>query len=244
MKSFFFKHLAIVAAIIILAALCAFLAQERPSDIAADSAPAAVPSTSVGQASVLEKVAAAPPSQPPDATRIADVRTPPSFIAHGSAIKPAGRVAVVSREAFPSLGRLSAGDAVSLPLMDGRVVAGRVNLVKKDLGGWVRVGGQLTGPDAGSFTLGTNGEDVNGTILLPKEEIAYEIAVQSDGKAILQEKLLAEVVCLAAKKIGTLGGRPANKLLAQAIPPILSSRPCATAVLYLDFDGETGMALR
>jgi hypothetical protein len=111
--------------------------------------------------------------------------------------------------------------------------------VQEEAGGWVRVGGELTGPHTGTFFVGTGGEHVAGAVLLPKAEIAYVIEGQRDGQVSLQEKPLSEVICFPLPQPKDEPVSAAGDPAPQAIPPILSSRPGASAVLYLDFDGET-----
>lgn len=144
-----------------------------------------------------------------------------------------------SLASLAALGDLKKGDSVMIPLMDGTQVSGRVNLVQPDEQGWTRIGGELSGADAGSFTMGSDGKEVAAMILLPGKDLAYEVSGQLASNATMEEKPLSEALCSplpaaedAADAVQAVG-EP------QAVPPILSSRPGATAVVYLDFDGET-----
>src|SRR6185369_17879756 len=80
-----------------------------------------------------------------------------------------------------------------------------------------------------------------GTLLLPQEEIAFEIGEQPNGQVFIEEKHISEVICfrLPRPKDEPAANEQALPPQAPPPPPILSSRPAATAVLYLDFDGET-----
>jgi hypothetical protein len=158
--------------------------------------------------------------------------------AQGEGVKPKGRSSPFDPGSLTPLAALRRGDNVVLPLLGGEQVTGKVNLVQQEAG-WVRVGGELTGPRSGSFSLGSSGKNAGGTILLPQEQIAYAITEQPDGQVVMQEKPLSEVICFPIP-------RPRDEPVAavrgfgpQEAPPILSSRPGAAAVLYLDFDGET-----
>ncbi len=128
-----------------------------------------------------------------------------------------------------------------IPLLDGEQVTGKVNLVQPEASGAVRIGGELTGSRPGSFSLGTGGQKAGGSILLPNEGVAYTITERPDGKVVLEEKQLSELVCRRMPRPKYEPAAAARNLAAQAVtvPPILSSRPQAVAVLYLDFDGET-----
>ncbi len=110
-----------------------------------------------------------------------------------SATKPSGRAAVVERAGFSSLKSLHAGDSVQIPLMDGKSVEGRVNLVQTDAGA-LRIAGELSNGN-GSFSLSSKGATISGMILLKREKLAYELEEQKDGKLWMLEKLRAEVVC-------------------------------------------------
>jgi len=153
-------------------------------------------------------------------------------------VKLQGRSAPLDSGSLATLATLQRGDDVVIPLLGGEKVTGRINLVQQEANGWVRTGGELTGPRTGSFFLGSSGKKVTGTILLPKEEIAYALGEQPDGRVLMQEVLASEVVCFPMPRPENEPVPAALSLLAE-IPPILSSRPAATAVLYLDFDGET-----
>ena len=93
-----------------------------------------------------------------------------------------------------------------IPLLGGAQVTGKVNLAQPDDGGWARVGGGLTGSRQGSFSLATNGKVVVGTILLPKEELAYVI-IDQGGKMLMQEQPIADVICIGLPRDSADGGR-------------------------------------
>jgi hypothetical protein len=159
--------------------------------------------------------------------------------AQGQGVKPKGRSSPFDPRSLTPLGALRRGGNVVIPLLGGEQVTGKVNLVQQEAGGWVRVGGELTGPRAGSFSLGSSGKSAGATILLPQEQIAYTITEQPDGQTVMQERPLSDVICFPLPRPKNEPVIAVPSLGPQEPPPILSSRPAATAVLYLDFDGET-----
>lgn len=150
---------------------------------------------------------------------------------------PKGREATLDAKSFAKLPDLQRGDTIAIPLPGGEQLTGRINLVQPDEGGWVRIGGQLTGHDAGSFIFNGNGEQVFATVVREDKQVAYEVTGNGE-KTVIEEKPLDEVVCQPIPP----SNEPERALFsraAQQAPPLLSSRPQATAVVYLDFDGET-----
>jgi len=139
-----------------------------------------------------------------------------------------------------ALADLHQGSQVRIPLPGGETATGVVNLVQVDPAGTVRVGGTLTGATGGSFSLGETGGRINGRVLLPQKKTAYLITSSGAGRMQLQQLPLTSVVCYPFPRepkpsAPAQAGSPGP----QSTPPLLSSRPSATAVLYLDFDGAT-----
>ncbi len=159
--------------------------------------------------------------------------------AKATGIKLPGRSATIDPESLDTLPELKRGDNVVIPLLGGEQVTGLVNLVQVEAGGQVLIGGELTGLRLGTFSLGAGGTRIGGVIQLPKEELAYEITEQADGRLIMQEKHLSEIICLPMPRFTNEPQASVQRLRVQTVSPILSSRPNATAVFYLDFDGET-----
>ena len=140
-------------------------------------------------------------------------------------VKPKGRSSPFDPGSLTPLAALRRGDNVVIPLLGGEQVTGKVNLVQQEAGGWVRVGGELTGPRSGSFSLGSSGKNAGGTILLPQEQIAYAIAEQPDGQVVMQEKPLSDVICFPIPRPKNEPATAVRSLGPQESPPILSSRP-------------------
>lgn len=155
-------------------------------------------------------------------------------VARGRGEASGGRVAEFAKHSIDRVAEIRSGAAIALPLPEGEVV-GRVNLVLREADGTTRVAGEVR--DRGSFSLVLKGGALAGRILLRRERLAYEIASTTGGRIALQERLLADVTCdpLPPEPAAVQRAAQAGP---QAAPPLLSSRPTATAVLYLDFDGE------
>ena len=149
-----------------------------------------------------------------------------------------GRTGVIATDSIASIENLHEGQAIDLPVFDGQSIQARVQLVQADQG-WIRTGGPLEGDRKGTFSLATDGTKVSATILLPDEKLAYQIEYQGDGQTVMTEKLLSDVVCSPIPLDPTPMAAAAVTTGSVAAIPVLSSRPSAVAVLYLDFDGET-----
>jgi|GEM_PF-952809 len=151
-----------------------------------------------------------------------------------------GRSAQLDRAAFAKLTALHENDTVELPLLDGTVARGTVNIARHDEGGWWRVGGVLEAPRSGSFALGTDGRTAGGLIQFQRENLAYEITEDTASAAlVLRERRRSDVVCAPLPRPDFEPEVPpaAAARSPQEAPPILSSRPTATAIIFLDFDG-------
>jgi Domain of unknown function (DUF4214)/Immunoglobulin I-set domain/Immunoglobulin domain/FG-GAP-like repeat len=153
-------------------------------------------------------------------------------------LQPAGRIAYFDANALASLTRLHQGEEVTLPLMGNDRRTGLVNLVQIEPAGVVRVGGSLTGTPNGSFSLTSAAGQIAGRILVPDQRLAYEVTTPRRGQMVMHEVDLADVICYRIPR-APAEPRAAGTVRPQATAPVLSSRPAATAVLYLDFDGAT-----
>ncbi len=147
-----------------------------------------------------------------------------------------GRVVPVALRSLDVLKSLAVGDAIELPLPDGSVRRGTVNVVTHEENSWVRVGGSIEG--GGGFALGANGKSAGGIIQFPASHLAYELRQERDGQLVLVERPLGELRCDTIPRPRVEAPAQAAPPEPQAAPPLLSSRPSSSFVLYLDFDGE------
>lgn len=157
-------------------------------------------------------------------------------------------IGVVKQRPAKPLESLHAGERLVLPVRLGPPLTGIVNLVHKDEGGWVRVGGSVEGDAQGGFSLSQKGEEWHGIIRHAGSGTAYLLTTTADGSLQLIEKPLGSVQCLANPRRprtndagvmnadGSGGGGPSSA--ASVVVPALDSLPSATHVVYLDFDGE------
>lgn len=178
-------------------------------------------------------------------TETAGQKLEPKSAAHKLALfkgeKLKGRVSKLDPKSVITpriLAALKKGAGVELPTGAGEKLQGIANLILEEKSGWVRVGGALKGSRKGTFSFSTSGKAAGGRILLPDEGIAYLIEQERDGQLLLRELPLSELIC---QPLPPAPAEPVKTPTAGNVqaPPILSSRPAATAVLYLDFDGET-----
>lgn len=176
----------------------------------------------------------------------ADANRPPSD--HGQTTRewavdpqPTPSDSVVEITGGASLRELRVHQSVQIPLTDGQTVSGRVNLIREERDGVIRIGGNLTDGTAGSFSVGGNRDSLNGRILVPGESVAYIISRAGAAGLEVRKLPLAEIIChpLPAEPEPSDPSFGGGGTGAPGTPPLLSSRSAAAAVAYLDFDGET-----
>jgi len=90
-----------------------------------------------------------------------------------------------------------------------------------------------------SFTLSFDGRELKGHILERATNRAYKIYSLPNKKVYLEETNINTILCVDYAKSSTTTQKSTSTLVAQMAPTTLESRPGATAVVYLDFDGET-----
>jgi len=132
-----------------------------------------------------------------------------------------GRVAPIDRTAFTKLTALHENDTVELPLLDGTVARGTVNIVRHDEGGWWRVGGALESPRSGSFAIGTDGQTAGGLIQFQRENLAYEITSDDSGALVLRERRRSDVVCSPLPRPNFEPETPVAAALFLEWPPVI-----------------------
>ncbi|MFM8459452.1 MAG: zinc-dependent metalloprotease family protein, partial [Chthoniobacterales bacterium] len=148
------------------------------------------------------------------------------------------------------LQRANRGNFATLELFPGVSFRLRVTGRWDDQDG-TRVAASLEGrPEKDRLFASWNKDSMRALIELPSENLAYELINDGKGGYLVREWLFTDVVC--STPMPRTGGaesgipRPEQKT-AMSSPafiepgqvPQLSSRPGATAVIYLDFDGET-----
>ncbi|MBX7206710.1 MAG: cadherin domain-containing protein [Verrucomicrobiaceae bacterium] len=141
------------------------------------------------------------------------------------------------------------GKKAEFTLADGRMASGSIDAMKRDGLGvqWVR--GKLATPENGWFyfqrqTVAGKAGWLVGHAVLNASGAAFELVRGGQGRgALMRETVMEHVVCAAAQPDYQAAPEthPTNipNPVYQTVTP-LQSLPGATAVIYLDFDGETG----
>ena len=138
------------------------------------------------------------------------------------------------------------GNVITIELFPGVAFTARITGRWNDQGE-TRIAAQLEGhPEADRLFMTWKDAEARGLIELPSRNLAYEI-VAAAGGYIAREWLLTDVVCAipghdgdsADRGIPRPSGAEARAFVSATAVPVLNSRPSATAVIYLDFDGET-----
>lgn len=134
------------------------------------------------------------------------------------------------------------GSTVSLPAAHAQTIRGTVEL-RQEFPAGAGIGGRLDGVRNGTFFLTEDGNRIRGLAIYPEERIAYRYTSRADGTVAAEEVPLDDVLCVGLpKRAGDDPELPpaarAGDTTALAIPS-LQSRPEATAVVYLDMDGQT-----
>src|SRR3954470_16792216 len=95
------------------------------------------------------------------------------------ALLPAHTLSTAEFDAAATIERWTEGMTLNLPLPDGTVRTGSIQLVQHEAGGSVRVGGSL--PDDGSFSFGASHGRLGGLVQLPAECVAWQWKQQAGG---------------------------------------------------------------
>lgn len=115
----------------------------------------------------------------------------------------------------------------------------------------VRIAGALRGsPGTDRFFMSWQAAGARGLLEIPSRNLAYEIVRLPGGGYEAREWLFTDIVCATPLPSGPSADRgiprprsvAARSVVARIAPgdvPLLNSRPGASSVIYLDFDGET-----
>jgi alpha-tubulin suppressor-like RCC1 family protein len=268
MRSFPFRSGLVAFAAVILGAALYWFAQDPATSVGSDASPTtrealATPAfTPAAPHASSATPAPAPAITGPLWTPGAAV-TAPAPTRPGPTPVAVATIALDAAHARRSLPQLHEGDAIDLPLMHGERAHGRVNLVQRESNGILRIAGALDSSPVsptsnnGSFSLSLAGSRLSGRILLPASRLAYLVESTSAGQTQLTETALSAVLCDPLPRppedeemgddetaaVAAMSGVDSAAAASAAgspeeAPPVLSSRPTATAVIYLDFDGE------
>ena len=152
--------------------------------------------------------------------------------------------------AFSQLRNAPPGQLVTLALFPELEMKARVTGRWNDAAGQ-RMAAQVEGnPTGDRVFISWDESGARGLVELPSRNLAYEILPAAGGGTTVREWLLTDVVCAQPRPedgSADLGiPRPPEKtarmITARIAPgevPLLNSRPGASGVIYLDFDGET-----
>ncbi|MEZ0216588.1 MAG: zinc-dependent metalloprotease family protein, partial [Rariglobus sp.] len=164
----------------------------------------------------------------------------PSRYATPAKAEEFSRAIPIATPAVATMAALRSGDRVRLPYFDGRVLDGVVRAVDRAADGQLLMVGVLE--TGGTFTLGSGPRGFGGRILPEGEEAVAVIRATKTASTYLLEKPRQSVLCVDYPPVTLAAGAVAPAPVAAdsviTIPQAkFSSRPEATAVVFLDFDG-------
>ncbi len=139
------------------------------------------------------------------------------------------------------------GGSVALPTGETQTVRGNVQLRLELPDGTTSVGGRLDGIENGTFFLDEDGNQIRGMVIWPEQRIAYRYSSRTNGTVVAERVPLDDIFCVDYPRrdedstpvpVDVPPDAGTGAITAEAVPS-LQSRPEATAVIYLDMDGET-----
>jgi hypothetical protein len=152
-------------------------------------------------------------------------------------------------EAIEALFQSRVGARVVVPFGDRLLFKGE--LLRKETQPGTRVLGLTVTNETSTMHLErTRRGDYRGSITHRHSPIAHRIATKEDGTLVIEQRTFHELVCAAPGATpqsasglplpaGVNPEAPEEGEVAEATPPSRDSRPLATAVIYLDFDGQS-----
>lgn len=223
----------VIGACLVLAAVVAWICgsppESRQSDVVAEKTPPAIPREHSIDAGIPSRPALIQPVALKAAPPAESVPLPEDFLK--SILSPDGKT-------------------VTLSLPGGGSAKGRVSTLRRDAGGPQFIDGTLTEPAAGRFmfqrqTVEGKAGPLAGFVLLDEGDTAWKILPAGEnGKPVLVKTTADAVICRALPAPEGPEEIPPTHPDNYPIPPDehgviqLQSLPGATAVVYLDFDGE------
>jgi hypothetical protein len=155
-----------------------------------------------------------------------------------------GKVAEVSsafkKRAEAAKKSMTGETVVALPRLGNQQLALKINASKQDRDGEFFFG-EVNNVKQSNFYLKIQGSVATGGIIMPVQKKFYRYSSTSDGSIYLKEEDIDKVFCIGKEKYPKTAAEvePGVNEGVAAAPPGLQSLPGATAVLYLDFDGQT-----
>lgn len=112
--------------------------------------------------------------------------------------------------------------------------------IKKQVNRTLSFIGSVNQKSSSSFSLNYANGKVEGHIIERDENRAYSVYTATDNKVYAKETDINAILCIAFEKADELSNsKKESSGKTNKLPPLtLQSRPSATAVIYLDFDGE------
>lgn len=103
--------------------------------------------------------------------------------------------------------------------------------------------GSVANTKTGVVYITSSGQSISGKVVLPEQDLAYEY-ITVNGEVFLEKKNINEVLCVhfddhEDEELHSSHGAPKNTKIAGLVSTDLQSLPGATAVILLDFNGET-----
>lgn len=208
--------------------------QEQP--LGSQAARLAAPIVKPGEESLLPafKVVAMLPEPYLPKAPWEEVQTP-------AATRMVNGTAVIDPQSWRDLTQLQPGERLSLPTLRGALRATVMSRQQHPAEGKLWIAGKLGSLSAGTFAFYRDEATgfIGGEVLDHLNRKAYQIIQHEDGRTLLQERPLEAVICAGMPREPKRFAAPASNAVYNVVVPALDSLPSATAVLYIDFDGET-----
>jgi hypothetical protein len=153
--------------------------------------------------------------------------------------KPLGQ-RFIDLSSIPNLSQFHEGMRLGIPTSDGYSYNAVVNLVKIGKSGSIRVGGSLEN-SKGGFALSQGPDGFRGMVRIPENNRTFMIEPGDGDKLVMVEYNLGDWECLGMPRLQLNAGGGAFQSAASLTAPVIpefDTKPDATSVIYIDFDGE------